>query len=393
MHPSDGDLRAYQDRELSDSERSRIEEHLQLCARCTKRLRAAEERSAHLYRLFDSLTPQAGEVPIPALMARVRLHTRLAAEKEKTTMSKASSRFYLRRPAWALGILVLLVVAFTAFPPARTWAARFLQFFRVQQFAVVEFNPETLPAQLNGSEQFRRLLSNSIRAEAKGERQENVTLAQASLLSGLQVRTPLALESKAEISVEPRTVVTLTIDIDRIQSILTELGRPDIPLPTVADGETVTVDLPPSVRMLFGDCPKPDVQHLSDPDDPDSPRPDFGNCTMFLQTMTPTVSAPGGLDVGKIGEVLLQVLGMSPEEAQRFSQTIDWTSTFVIPIPRHQASYETVTVQGVKATFIAADQHRGGRGYFLVWVKDDVIYALSGPGGQTEALNIANSIG
>jgi len=106
---------------------------------------------------------------------------------------------------------------------------------------------------------------------------------------------------------------------------------------------------------------------------------------------SPEISAPPELDVPRIGQAYLELLGMTPDEATQFSQNIDWTSTLVIPIPRDGTSQQTVSVDGVQGTFI---QQRldGNRQYLLMWVKDGQLYALAGPGGQQSAVSIANSL-
>jgi hypothetical protein len=49
-------------------------------------------------------------------------------------------------------------------------------------------------------------------------------------------------------------------------------------------------------------------------------------------------------------------------------------------------------VDGVKGTLILQnfDNHAGQ--YLLIWVKNDILYALTGQGDGSEALTIANSI-
>ena len=53
-----------------------------------------------------------------------------------------------------------------------------------------------------------------------------------------------------------------------------------------------------------------------------------------------------------MGEIYLQVLGMTPEEAASYASSVDWTSTFVIPVPRYRAEYQEVQVDGVTGTLI-----------------------------------------
>ena len=106
--------------------------------------------------------------------------------------------------------------------------------------------------------------------------------------------------------------------------------------------------------------------------------------------VNPTISAPPELDVAQIGNSFLQLLGMSPEEAALFSETVDWTTTLLIPIPRHSTTYQEVTVDGVDATLILQQDYVPK--FMLLWVKNDIVYALSGPGNSSTALEIANTL-
>jgi hypothetical protein len=94
------------------------------------------------------------------------------------------------------------------------------------------------------------------------------------------------------------------------------------------------------------------------------------------------------LDVQQLGAAYLQFLGMSAEEAQHFAGNIDWASTFVIPLPSGEATYREVPVDGVTGTLI---QHGSGQ-YLLVWIKDGIVYGLSGAGDSSVAVGLADSL-
>jgi hypothetical protein len=96
--------------------------------------------------------------------------------------------------------------------------------------------------------------------------------------------------------------------------------------------------------------------------------------------------------VRQLAEIGLQFTGMTPEEAHEFSQTVDWTSTLVVPIPRNGASYRQVSVDGVTGNLIQRPTDDDPQ-YLLMWVKGDIIYAIGGLGSDTSAaLDMANSM-
>jgi hypothetical protein len=111
-----------------------------------------------------------------------------------------------------------------------------------------------------------------------------------------------------------------------------------------------------------------------------------------MQMPSPVIEAPPGIDIAQLGEAFLQVMGLSPEEAAQFSQTVDWTTTLVVPIPRYGMAYEEVSVDGVEGILILQDEKVRDENYVLIWVKEGVLYTLTGPGDEAEALRIANSL-
>jgi hypothetical protein len=109
-------------------------------------------------------------------------------------------------------------------------------------------------------------------------------------------------------------------------------------LPPETDGQEVTVEIAPSVIATMFGCQN------SDPDD-------TLRCTEFYQMPSPVVSAPDGLDIQGLGSAMLQLLGMSPQEAGQLSQSIDWTSTLILPIPQDQdIQVSEMPIDGVTGT-------------------------------------------
>ncbi|MGQ0604620.1 MAG: DUF4367 domain-containing protein, partial [Anaerolineales bacterium] len=98
------------------------------------------------------------------------------------------------------------------------------------------------------------------------------------------------------------------------------------------------------------------------------------------------------LDVNELALIGLQLSGMTEAQAREYSQTVDWASTLVIPIPRNGASYEQVQVDGVTGYLIQRPSDDAPQ-YALVWVKNGIIYAIGGLGNNSEgALEMANSL-
>jgi hypothetical protein len=113
---------------------------------------------------------------------------------------------------------------------------------------------------------------------------------------------------------------------------------------------------------------------------------------MLVEMPSPTVNAPADLDVNQLAQLGLEFTGMSKEDAAAFTSTVNWTSTLVIPIPKNAASYEQVTVDGVTGTLIERPIDDAPQ-YALIWIKDGIVYAISGLGANSQqAIDLANSL-
>ena len=305
-------------------------------------------------------------------------------------LKKIFARQY--RLAWvAVAIIAILAVAL-AFPPVQAIANSFLGLFRVQQVTFVQVNPGNLPDQLGSSSQFEYMLSEDVQVEDLGELQKAADAAEASALAGISVRLPASIEGDLRLEIQPGTRASFKVDLARVRAVLAELGQDDIQLPDELDGATITLDLPASVVAAYGDCQFDSEGARAAGSDPDSPTPRLPECTTLVQMLSPTITAPPGLDLAKLGEAYLQVMGMTPEEAARFSQTVDWTTTLVIPIPRYGTDYEDVQVDGVQGWFIQQSLEDHADQFLLIWIKDEIVYALTGPGNISTALTIAESL-
>ncbi|MDE3091812.1 MAG: hypothetical protein KGJ80_20760, partial [Chloroflexota bacterium] len=107
---------------------------------------------------------------------------------------------------------------------------------------------------------------------------------------------------------------------------------------------------------------------------------------------SPSVDAPPILDVQQLAELGLQFTGMTKEQAHAYAQTVDWTSTLVVPIPRNAAQYKPVSVDSVSGYLIQRPLDDAPQ-YVIIWVKSGIIYAIGGIGSDTSAaLNMANSL-
>ena len=387
MHLSEGKIRAYLDQELNPVQHENVEDHLETCAACQEMVETTRVRSQQVEEDFSVLDYNSAEPPLSAEKARARLTVRISDSDQKEGNMWDNFKSLLPRPAWiTLAVIALLVVSL-AFAPARAIANTFLGLFRVEQVRIVEISVQNMPGQLGSSSQFEYIMSNDVHIQERGEPQEVSSPEEASALAGIPIRLPTQIEGQETLEVLPGGDVTFNVDLEQIRTVLRDIGRADIELPDSLDGATVFVDIQAGIQAKYGECEFDLEEHLK------SHQTARGlDCTTFLQIPSPTVSAPPGLDIVQIGEAFLQVTGMSPEEAADFARSVDWTTTLIIPVPRYGSEHEEVQVDGVTGTLIQQYGYKMDDGYLLIWVKDGILYALSGPGDSTAALEIASSL-
>jgi hypothetical protein len=388
MHLNDGEIRAFLDRELDPERMAQVQAHLSTCSRCQTQQQALIARSQRIDRRLAALEPH-NQSQLSVSAARLRLSRRAEIELEEKEKLPMLRKFFsqLSRPAWVAIAVVALLALSLAFAPVRAIAGSFLGLFRVQSIDVVQVDPQQLASQLDSSS-FNTIMSDSVKVTNGGPSQDVADAQAASQLADFQVRLPASMQP-AHLAFQPGSKADYKVNRDQLQALLTEIGHPEIQIPTALDGASVSVEVHGGAVAQFGDCPSlasvekdPNLQQM----------PTTPSCTTLVQMPSPTISAPPGLDMEAIGQAYLQILGMSPTDAATYASNVDWTSTLVIPIPRSGTSSSSVSVDGVTGTLIT--QYPGSpRGqYVLAWVKDGILYGLTGPGNGSKALDIANSL-
>jgi hypothetical protein len=386
MHLNEGKLLSFLDQELTDTVRVETRLHLSSCPDCRARLERIRLRSADTETHLRALAPVASQIP-DILSAKTKLSVQHSYQKENTNMW---DKIFTRRlrPLWGMGLVALILAVAFAFPSVRAAANNFLGLFRVEQIAVVEINPANLPEQLGSSVTFEELVSQNITFEQFGEPKQVASVDVASAETGFAVRLPEKAVGEPDLWVQYGSQVDFEVDLARLRLLLLEIGRGDVRLPDELDGTTATLTVEPSVVAGYGSCDFSHSMEELDKGRPNNP----SDCTMFAQIPSPLITAPEGLNLAEIGRAFLQVMGMTEAEAARFSDTIDWTTTLIVPIPQYGVDYIDVKVDGVDGVLFQQDLDRYQPNFMLLWVKEGVIYTLTGTGDGMAGVALANSL-
>jgi len=390
-HLNEGQLRAALDGEL-DSEELR---HLESCPQCQARQKTLEAQIRPIAERFSFLSAPANESGLSTSAAWKKFNKEKLTQKETSMFRKLFALPLVRYGVPALVVLALVM----AVPGARAFASELLNLFRVQQVTVVPVD-FTGMEQLNGvvGTDISQLISDSITMTKKPSDPLTVAGAEeASQQTGFNVRLPQD-KTPSRISVMSGSSFSLTVDRTKAQALLDEAGRSDLVLPDSIDGAKVSVTIPSSVSIAFGTCPEPsslsegEREMKREMETSGSPGRVYADCVILAEIPSPEVSAPASVNVAQLAQIALEFSGMTPEEAAAFTDTVDWTSTLVVPIPKNAASYQQVTVDGVTGTLIQRPSDDAPQ-FALLWVKDGIIYAIGGLGSNSQqALEIANSL-
>jgi len=273
--------------------------------------------------------------------------------------------------------VLLLLVGLFSLGPVRQAAADFLGIFRIRKFAVISVDT----TQLDKLEDLGSLLESGWLGEPTVLREAQdlgqvATAAEASALAGFAVRAPQRLPDSwtaGPLSVATGPALRLAVERELAVSTLEAIGVQGVQLPDVAE------------MTIEGDVPVIVDQHLAGQ----------GASIELVQAPSPTVKLPEGVDPTQLGQALLQVLGMPEEDARRVARTIDWTSTFVIPLPTNVASFYEVEVAGHSGLMLVEAEESGARlpDSVLLWQAEGIVYGMLGQNVATsDLLDIANSL-
>ena len=390
-----GILRAYADGELESGQSASVAEHVENCSRCRSELSAVAGRAAAVSGSLDQL-PEAHCDAASTDAAWTAFRRRRNQE-----LAEPESRRLVPWRIWSLagaGAAVAFVTLLFTFAPLRSWAQSVLAIFRVEHFTVLELNPSEMHGNLKNDAFFNQtighILSDEVTVTQKPQKPVPVSdAATASKLAGFQVRL-LGGQSPSALLFKSGAAAQMKLDRDRLQSILNEAGRTDLQIPQSVDGAVLGLRLPAGIMAFYGNCGNlpARIQGIQQP--ANSNQAD-ASCVSLMELPSPVVTAPPQFDsaqMSQIAQIGLQFLGMSASQAASFTQTVDWTTTLVLPVVQGQTSYRNVYIGGNNGVLLRPKQAGSAGRYTMMWVENGIVYGITGSGDDTTALNLAEQL-
>jgi hypothetical protein len=393
--PTDEILRARMDEELAPAEKAAVDQHITECPACQSRSKAVSAAAARVGTLLGTLDVPASSSESNPQMALARFKARLNPQEERVPLL---ARIFAPRWrfAWAASLAAVIVAGSLAFPSARSFAQRLLATLRIEKVQPVSLDFASMDTSSNRKLQqgLGQMISDNVVVTTDEKEMDAASQDAASKLTGFPVKVLSSRQDSPSFRVSGAHAFHMTVDRARLQEVLDEAGRTDLILPANLDGAQVSVQVPRSVEVSYGTCStNRKSRHQEPPADSADANPPSApsDCLALIQAPGPTINMPAELNLQQLAETALQLAGMTPVQARKFCQTIDWKSTLVLPIPRGVTSYEPVSINGIQGTLMRLASHNQPS-YVLVWVDDGIIYGLVGWGDPNMAVQLASSL-
>lgn len=300
---------------------------------------------------------------------------------DRSTIKEHTMRKNLMRwsPALLAASVIVAALLVLALPPTRAWAQDFLNLFRVKKFAAVQVDPSR--AQQLENLDMEKLLGDEVQViKEPGKPQQVADVAAASAQAGYALVAPgvVPAGSKLQVFVQGEGLARGTANVEKLQSVLDTIGLTDVRVPAALNGAQVTIKTPVSVLMQYTSTK---------------------GRVSFMQSPSPEVDLPDGVDLAQLGEIGLRVAGLNADDAHNMAQSIDWHSTFLVPIPVGAGEFRQVTVNGVDGLMVTATNTPQSRANayargesVILWASDNMVYALNGTDSAVNLLDMANSV-
>lgn len=299
---------------------------------------------------LNTLAPNALEQPRPAgqMLSQIKQTIHQPSPTHPPLLERILTMFSNRKPT-IVALIATLIFAFAfSFPTVRAAASDFLGLFRVQKFAAISISPAQLALLQEVAEQ--GLYPGEIEMLTEpGQPQSVTSLGQASSETGYTLRTLPELGKPTAILVATGGTGRLIVNLEGARSLVSAAGADPLLLPDSLDGANVDVTVYDTVEQNWADG------------------------TFLIQTNSPLIDYPDDVNPVVLGEALLQLLGMTDGEARRLANSIDWTSTLLLPIPQDFATFSEVQVDSTSGLAL---QSLDGSGSTLMWQKDGMVYLI-----------------
>jgi hypothetical protein len=320
-----------------------------------------EKNIQDVLNTLETLAPGAFDAPKPASVALSEVRRRAAPQGHRRRWSFPA--LFGRRYAWATLLAAAALVLVLSVPGVRAAASDFLGLFRVQKFTPISISAEQMAlleevansGLYPGEVEFFEEPSEPVRV---------ASLSEAAASLGWQPASPSLLGQPDAVYTMGEASGRLIVDVKNARALMSLAGADPALIPDSLEGAQVDVTVYGAISQNWDDG------------------------LVLVQAPSPLVEYPDDVDVTALGQALLEALGMEPGPARRLSESIEWTSTLLLPIPESIATFDEVQINGSSGLALTGVD---GENAAVLWESDGMIFVLSGF-DSSALVSIANSV-
>ncbi|MFN2223905.1 MAG: hypothetical protein ACK2UH_15210 [Candidatus Promineifilaceae bacterium] len=320
-----------------------------------------EKNIQDVLNTLETLAPGAFDAPKPASVALSEVRRRAAPQGHRRRWSFPA--LFGRRYAWATLLAAAALVLVLSVPGVRAAASDFLGLFRVQKFTPISISAEQMAlleevansGLYPGEVEFFEEPSEPVRV---------ASLSEAAASLGWQPASPSLLGQPDAVYTMGEASGRLIVDVKNARALMSLAGADPALIPDSLEGAQVDVTVYGAISQNWDDG------------------------LVLVQAPSPLVEYPDDVDVTALGQALLEALGMEPGSARRLSESIEWTSTLLLPIPESIATFDEVQINGSSGLALTGVD---GENAAVLWESDGMIFVLSGF-DSSALVSIANSV-
>ncbi|WP_227762036.1 zf-HC2 domain-containing protein [Zhaonella formicivorans] len=367
---AEGTLQAFLDGELVDTELKAVEQHLHSCSHCQLKLARLRENLDFAQLRLASYANQLQKAQINREAAWEKLVV-ATDYRENSVRKGVLTMFNKYKKAVAVAAGVAVLSGALSISSVRSFAADFLNIFRVEKIQTISINADDLNElrwRLSGSEGQFNLDNFGEFIVANKQESRELTLEQAKEEAGFAFRVIAGYEQQVErVFKEGGNQVSLKLHVDKVNAVIKSLGGKEL-LPDGLEGKEFTITIQDAYMTDYFDAQtKTGFTHG--------------------QMQSPQLAVPKGVDVLALRKALLELPFLPDNLRKQLAAVEDWQHTVLIP--DLNGSSQEVAVDGTQGVFIS---NKGSSYGTLIWQKDGVINMLQGNFSLEKALDLAGRL-
>jgi hypothetical protein len=391
-----GLLRRYLDEALTGPARQAITHHLVECPTCRARLEECRTQLTRVSTILAGVIEETspGEAETSAALARFRNRQSQATGSLKADQRPETNRVLpqprigktsrglkfsfgfagrLPRPLLAGLAGLLLVFGLLSVPGVSTAAEQLLQIFRVRNSVFVPVDQDRVQELIKTGLLRQKIFARLPEISGATTPPRPVTsLKEVEPVVGFLPDTPTSLPGPLtgqEFLLRSPISVQFQLNLPALRQWLAQLKVTNLELPEELGTNPVKAEMPAFVE-----------QHYRGKD---------YQLTLY-QSSSPQLTLPGKVDLARLSQVALRLLGMNEEQAEALSRQVDLRSALIFPFPTQVNNFRQVTVNSNPALLLDASTDKVYR-YALYWQQGERFYVLMGEGKLNEVDLVATA--